>query len=74
MSVTQYKWPNQFDQSVEAPDTDRDYYKFGDSILIWDESNEEIQTLGKYALAWSHCFCKLQLNGIDFHFVFSQPF
>lgn len=49
MSVAQYKWPNQFDQSVEAvPDSDRDYYKFGDSILIWDESNEEIQTLGEY--------------------------
>lgn len=51
MSVAQYKWPTQFDQTVEAPDSDRAYYKFGDSILIWDESNEEIQTLGKYALA-----------------------
>lgn len=51
MSVAQYKWPNQFDQPVEAPDSDRGYYKFGDSILIWDESNEEIQTLGKYVLA-----------------------
>lgn len=48
VSVAQYKWPKQFDQTVDAQNNDRDYYKFGDSILIWDESNEEIQTLGKF--------------------------
>lgn len=48
MSVAQYKWPNQFDETVETSESYRDYYKFGDSILIWDESNEEIQTLGNF--------------------------
>lgn len=48
VSVAQYKWPNQFDQTVDMQNGDRYYYKFGDSILIWDESNEEIQTLGKW--------------------------
>lgn len=46
MSVAQYKWPNQFDQTIDTHDSYRDFYKFGDSILVWDESTEEIQTLG----------------------------
>lgn len=46
MSVAQYKWPNQFDQTIDAHDSYRDYYKFGDSIFVWDEATEEIQTLG----------------------------
>lgn len=51
MSVAQHKWPNQFDQTVEVQNNNRDYYKFGDSILIWDESNEEIKTLGMHMSA-----------------------
>lgn len=50
MSVVQYKWPIQFDQKAIPQNDYRENYGFGDSILVWDESNEEIQSLGKFGM------------------------
>lgn len=46
LSVAQYKWSNQFDPKVASQNDYREHYAFGDSILAWDESTEEIQSLG----------------------------
>lgn len=43
MGVVQFKWPNQYDSSVVIDY--REHYKYGDSLLTWDESNEEVQYL-----------------------------
>lgn len=47
MSVVQYKWPNQFGNKALINNDYREHYIFGDPILVWDESSEEIQYLGK---------------------------
>lgn len=47
MSVVQYKWPNQFGNQALINNDYREHYIFGDPILVWDESSEEIQHLGK---------------------------
>lgn len=48
MSVVQYKWPNQFGNQALINNDYRENYIFGDPILVWDESSEEIQHLGKF--------------------------
>lgn len=49
LNVIEYKWPEQFDQDDAYGANDyREHYVYGDSILLWDEVNEEIQTLGEF--------------------------
>lgn len=49
MSVVQHKWPNQYDHQAFAKNDYREHYIFGDPILVWDESVEDIQFLGNFS-------------------------
>lgn len=46
LSVVQYKWPNQYDHQAFAKNDYREHYIYGDPLLVWDESTEEIQFFG----------------------------
>ncbi|XP_055311267.1 tectonic-like isoform X1 [Sitodiplosis mosellana] len=50
LSVVQYKWPNQYDHQAFAKNDYREHYIYGDPLLVWDESAEEIQFLD---IPWS---------------------
>lgn len=48
LSVAQYKWPNQFDPKIVSQNDYREHYVYGDSILTWDESVENIRAIGNF--------------------------
>lgn len=56
LSVVKYKWPKQYDDQVFAKSDDREYYQFGDPLLVWDESLEEIQYLGNFHLSFRYIY------------------
>lgn len=58
MSVVQHKWPNQYDHQAFAKNDYREHYIFGDPILTWDESIEDIQFLGTFYFYVKEIFLK----------------
>lgn len=54
LKAAEYKWVEQYDGSALTVNDYRENYVYGDSILIWDETTEEIHTFGKSIIDYSH--------------------
>lgn len=62
LSAAEYRWPEQFDQNAFSVNDYREHYAYGDSILIWDETNEEIQTLSKLISFFNRNFSQNRIS------------